>query len=112
MKAYRILTLLAASSLGVALLLVAQGPINTGSDTVARPKKGSTTTTTEPEEKEQPKIPSSYKKGKELPEGVPTFSTDATTVTVDVAVMDSKGRFIPKIPEGNFRILEDNVPQK
>jgi VWFA-related protein len=27
-------------------------------------------------------------------------------------VLDNKGHFIPGIPPGNFRILEDNVPQK
>ena len=31
---------------------------------------------------------------------------------VDVSVLDNKGRFIPNIPKGNFRILEDDVPQK
>ncbi len=31
---------------------------------------------------------------------------------MDVAVLDNKGRFIPNIPRGNFRILEDNVPQQ
>ena len=33
-------------------------------------------------------------------------------VTLDVAVMDNKGHFIPGIPPGNFRVLEDNVPQQ
>ena len=33
-------------------------------------------------------------------------------VTLDVAVIDNKGHFIPGIPPGNFRILEDNVPQQ
>jgi VWFA-related protein len=33
-------------------------------------------------------------------------------VTLDVAVVDNKGHFIPGIPGGNFRILEDNVPQQ
>ena len=37
---------------------------------------------------------------------------NATTVTVDVAVVDDKGHFIPNIPQGNFRILEDNAPQR
>lgn len=41
-----------------------------------------------------------------------TFKSDVTTVTVDVAVLDNRGRFIPGIPRDNFRILEDNVPQK
>src|ERR1019366_954040 len=40
------------------------------------------------------------------------FKTDVDTVTVDVAIIDNKGRFIPGIPKGNFRILEDNVPQQ
>jgi len=110
MKASRIILLVLASSLSVALVVVAQGPKSGGSETVARPKKGSTTSA--PEEKEQSKIPSQYKKDKGLPEGVATYSTDAVTVTVEVSVRDNKGNFIPNIPQGNFRILEDNVPQK
>ena len=27
-------------------------------------------------------------------------------------MLDNKGHFIPNIPRGNFRILEDNVPQQ
>jgi VWFA-related protein len=106
------LALIPAFSLCVVLLMQAQqGPKTTGSETVARPKKGGAPTPAEPE---QEKIPSKFGKAKEkgLPEGVPTFSTDATTVSVDVAVLDNKGHFIPKIPKGNFRILEDNVPQQ
>ena len=91
----------------------AQGPKKESSETVARPrKKGSSTTG---EESELPKIPSRTMKKEgeaKLPEGVATFRSDATTVSVDVAVIDNKGRFIPKIPGGNFRVLEDNVPQK
>ncbi|MGH9631629.1 MAG: VWA domain-containing protein, partial [Bryobacteraceae bacterium] len=34
-----------------------------------------------------------------------------TTVDLEVAVLDNKGNFIPNIPQGNFRILEDGVPQ-
>ena len=41
-----------------------------------------------------------------------TFSTDATTVTVDVAVEDAKGHFIPKLDKSYFRVSEDNVPQQ
>ena len=110
MKGSRIILLVLASSLGAALIVVAQGPKSGGSETVARPKKGSTTTAPEPPE--QSKIPSQFKKGKDLPEGVVTYSTDAVTVTVDVSVLDNKGHFIPNIPAGNFRVLEDNVPQK
>lgn len=84
-----------------------QGPANEKTESVAkpRPKKG------EAAEPEQEKIPSKYKvKEGAVPEG-PSFRSDATTVTVDVSVLDNKGNFIPKIPQGNFRILEDGVPQ-
>ena len=46
------------------------------------------------------------------PVNVPVFRTDANTVSVDVAVLDNKDRFIPKMTKSNFRILEDNVPQQ
>jgi VWFA-related protein len=110
MKYLRVVAVLSACSLGFVVFSRAQGPNNSGSETVARPKKGSTSTPA-PEE-EQPKIPSKFSKKENLPEGVPTFSTDAVTVTVDVSVLDNRGHFIPKIPKGNFRILEDNVPQQ
>jgi VWFA-related protein len=74
---------------------------------VARPRKKDSA---QPEP-EQTKIPSKLQK-KDLPADLPTFKSDVTTVTVDVAVLDNKGRFIPGIPKGNFRILEDNVPQQ
>ncbi len=120
MKALRIVTPLLAGSLGLALLLVAQGPSNQNGETVARPKKGSTTPTPADSpapdvapDKEQTKIPSQYNnKGKELPQGIATFSSEVTNITVEAAVLTSNGQFIPKIPEANFRILEDNVPQK
>ncbi len=91
----------------------AQGPKKEGSETVARPRKKGAAGEPAPEP-EQPKIPSKLnKKGQvELPEGVPTFRSDALSVNVDVAVIDNKGRFIPNIPPGNFRIIEDAVPQK
>jgi len=118
MKASRISLLVLAGSLSAALVVVAQGPVSSGSETVARPKKGSATDSTAgstaapAETPEQSKIPSRFKKGKDLPEGVATYSTDAVTVTVDVSVLDNKGHFIPNIPAGNFRVLEDNIPQK
>ena len=118
MKASRISLLVLAGSLSAALVVVAQGPVTGGSETVARPKKGAATSSTDgpaaapAEAPAQSKIPSQFKKGKELPEGVATYSTDAVTVTVDVSVLDNKGHFIPNIPAGNFRVLEDNVPQK
>ncbi len=107
------------------------GPQTTNNDSVAKPKRKpqapppddkdidttpaesappSTTTTTE-----APRIPSEYKRpkpGETAPADSPTFRSNATTVSVDVAVLDDKNRFIPKIPAGNFRILEDGVPQQ
>jgi len=113
MKASRVIPLVLASALSATLVVVAQGPKSGGSETVARPKKGTSTSPNTPAEPaDQSKIPSQYKKNKELPEGVATYTTDAVTVTVDVSVLDNKGHFIPNIPNGNFRLLEDNVPQK
>jgi VWFA-related protein len=88
------------------------GPKKESGETVAKPRKKSSPDA--PPEPELQKIPSKLnKKGQvDLPEGVPTFRTDTTSVNVDVAVLDNKGRFIPNIPAGNFRILEDNVPQQ
>jgi VWFA-related protein len=61
-----------------------------------------------------PKIPSKLKKDpNKTPTGdVAQFKSDVDVVTLDVAVVDNKGHFIPGIPGGNFRILEDNVPQQ
>ncbi len=110
MRASRLLLLVLAGSLSVALVMVAQGPKNDASETVARPRKGPAGTPAETPEKS--KIPSEFKKNKGLPEGVATYTTDAVTVTVDVSVLDNKGNFIPNIPANRFRVLEDNVPQK
>lgn len=93
----------------VGVLSAQQGPKPESSETVARPRKKA-----EEAPVEQKKIPSRMKKNTEgvTPAGGPTFRSDVNTVNVDVAVLDNKGRFIPRIPPGNFRILEDNVPQK
>ncbi|MBZ5607802.1 MAG: VWA domain-containing protein [Acidobacteriia bacterium] len=89
----------------------AQGPGSQSSETVARPKKKDAPAAAE--STEQPKIPSKFtRKDKDAPEGLPTFRSDVNTVQLDVAVMDNKGHFIPNIPRGNFRVLEDNVPQQ
>lgn len=62
---------------------------------------------------DEPKIPSKFsKKNKDVSPDTPTFSTDVTTVQLDVAVLDNKGKFLPGIPKDRFRVLEDNVPQQ
>jgi VWFA-related protein len=109
MKALRLIAILSICSLGVVYLSRAQqGPNSKGSETVAKPRKKG-----EAAEPEQPKIPSKFgKKDADAAGDTPVFRTDVNTVSVDVAVLDNKGHFIPKIPQGNFRILEDNVPQQ
>jgi Ca-activated chloride channel homolog len=89
-----------------------QGPGPSGSETKAKSRK-KTPDGAPVEEPKQEKVESKFKKkeGDTLPEGLPTFKSDVATVNVDVAVLDKNGRFIPNIPRGNFRVLEDGVPQ-
>ncbi|MBX9601687.1 MAG: VWA domain-containing protein [Bryobacteraceae bacterium] len=97
----------------VDLLPAQQGPRTGTSETVAKPRKKGAGDAPAPDE-EQPKIPSKFgkkKEGEPAPDSV-TFRADALTVNVDVAVLDNKGNFIPGLPRGNFRILEDGVPQQ
>src|SRR5205814_4057705 len=103
----------------VAMLVVAglvigqtQGPLKDPGNTVSRPRKA-------PDkdgkvEEDLPKIPSKLKRDPaKTPQGdVAKFKSDVDIVTLDVAVVDNKGNFIPGIPAGNFRVLEDNVPQQ
>jgi VWFA-related protein len=116
MKVFRNTALVAALSLSAGALYLAaqQGPQSQSSETVARPKKKDTSgndAATAPDT-DLPKIPSKFNTKDKPPEGLPTFKSDVTTVQVDVAVLDNKGRFIPKIPRGNFRVLEDGAPQQ
>jgi VWFA-related protein len=114
MRPWKLYTLCAAALLVLAGLLIAQeqGPIRNPGTTVARPRKPA-----DEEKKEDDsapaKIPSHYSK-KDKPDvgNLPQFSTNVDVVTLDVAVMDNKGHFIPGIPPDKFRILEDNVPQQ
>lgn len=112
MRSFKSLVIVAVVCLltGIFLAGAQQGPGSQSSETVAKPRKKDTGSQPDADE---PKIPSKFsKKDKDVPEGLPTFKSDVTTVQVDVAVLDNKGRFIPKIPRGNFRILEDTVPQQ
>ncbi|HXP86563.1 MAG TPA: VWA domain-containing protein [Bryobacteraceae bacterium] len=119
MKALSVIATALVCGLGLTMFLEAQGPGPSGSETVGRRKGTSNAGSNTPAagtpaaEPDQPKIPSKFsKKDGDLPEGVPTFSTDAITVTVDTAVLDNRGHFIPKIPKSYFRVVEDNVPQQ
>jgi VWFA-related protein len=88
-----------------------EGPQPQTSDSVAKPKNKPADAATPTD---QPAIPSEYKRSKDAPSpaDTPTFRSNATTVNVDVAVMDDHNHFIPKIPQGAFRVLEDGVPQQ
>ncbi len=87
-----------------------EGPQPQSSETVAKPRQQEKT---EEAPKDQQKIPSEYKKQKDgQTEEAPVFRADATTVSVPIAVLDNKGRFIPNIPQSYFRVLEDGVPQQ
>lgn len=105
------------SALFLALTLVqslwaqGQGPIRPSTGTVARPRPDADTAKPPAEEE---KIDSRYKRNTDedvIEEGA-SFRSDVLTVDVPVAVLDNRGRFIPNIPPGNFRVLEDGVPQK
>ena len=127
--------LFAASAvlLGLLAALPAQeGPGSVGSETVARPRRPAvsetpsatpapapTTATPTPAQpgpsENLPKIPSRLaprpKTGADAGPASATFSSDASLVTVDVAVLDNKSNFVPNLPRPVFRVLEDNVPQ-
>ncbi|MEO7652513.1 MAG: VWA domain-containing protein, partial [Bryobacteraceae bacterium] len=108
MKKFVLLSIFAMTA-AMFLLYGQEGPKRDARDTVAKPRKKDGS----PSEPEQPKIPSKLSR-KDSPElgQIASFRTETNVVSVDVAVLDNKGRFIPNIPRGNFRILEDNVPQQ
>jgi VWFA-related protein len=85
-----------------------EGPKKDVGETVAKPRKKDGGDTN------LPPIPSKLgnKNKAEVPEGTPSFKVETNVVSVDVAVLDNKGHFIPNIPRGNFRIMEDSVPQQ
>jgi Ca-activated chloride channel family protein len=112
MRPSRIFLMCAVAQLAAAGLLIGQeqGPVRDPSTTVARPKKADADKNAG--ESDLPKIPSRLKKDNVELGNLPGFKSNVDMVTVDVAVVDNKGHFIPGIPSGNFRVLEDNVPQK
>jgi VWFA-related protein len=110
MRSWKLDALFAAALLAWPGVMAAQdGPVRDSGPAVARPKKPDTGNTPEPD---LPKIPSRLKKDAVPAGDIPTFKSDVDVVTLDVAVLDGKGHFIPQIPSASFRILEDNVPQK
>jgi Ca-activated chloride channel homolog len=113
MRSWKLIAFCGTALLTLTGLLVGQdqGPNREPGPTVARPRKSDTGNTNP--DSDLPPIPSKLSKKNETDTtGLATFKSDVDVVTVDVAVLDNKGRFIPGIPGGNFRVLEDNVPQQ
>src|SRR5882724_4640250 len=101
------------AALGLIVGLWAQeGPQQQSSETVAKPRKKGDSKPADTDPGNLPKIPSKLgPKVKDEAGTDATFKAETNIVNVDVAVLDNRGVPIPKIPRGNFRILEDNVPQ-
>lgn len=118
MRKRKLVSLLLGGALlaGFSVVSAWQGPAPKSSETVARPKKKASPDAPPEEQAPKPgdKVESVFKKkpGEQMPTNLPTFKSDVATVQVDVAVLDKNGRFIPGIPRGNFRVLEDGVPQQ
>src|SRR5437868_6296543 len=116
MRSWKILVLCGAVLITLAGFLIGQeqGPNRDPGATVARPrKKDAGGNPNAADSSELPKITSKLsKKGETDATGLATFKSDVEVVSVDVAILDNKGHFIPGIPAGNFRVLEDNVPQQ
>ena len=89
-----------------------EGPQTQSTDSVAKPKKPAADDSAPAPDKVP--IPSEFKKAKDAAAAgdVPTYRSTATTVSVDVSVIDDHNNFVPKIPQGYFRVLEDGVPQQ
>ena len=110
----RFIILIGLLMLFMSSLAQAQGPIGT---TPRRPGTGTRSPGTIPGPGGVPDSPTNFppvenRAPRRTLEQQPLFTADTNAVTVDIAVIDNKGQFIPGIPAGNFQILEDGVPQK
>ena len=114
MRLRQISILCATALLALAGLSIAQdqGPVQGPGNTVAKPKNPPPDSTGSAPGTDLPKIPSQYKKDKIDVGNLQTFKTNVDIVSLDVAVLNNKGQFIPGIQPSYFRVLEDNVPQQ
>ncbi len=122
-RPFLLTSLLAGALLAGSVVIVAKGnpqdgPVQGGSgstDSVARPRtKPAQPNSDTPTDDSSAPIPSKLKPNKNNKEddASASFQVEANLVTVDVSVVDNRDHFIPNIPKGNFRILEDDVPQQ
>ncbi len=103
-RIYIVIVILALCG-GMALLAQRTGPITGGPRQVPGPTAPPADT-----REELPQIETRPRQ--DIPGETAVFTTETNLVTVDIAVVDNQGNFIPKIPGGNFQILEDGVPQQ
>ena len=103
---------LAATLLSTTPAVAQDGPLPQSNDTVAKPRKPNSDSN--PANPDDAPIPSKLSPKNKTPgdDASANFEVNTNLVTVDVSVLDNRGHFIPNIPRGNFRILEDNVPQQ
>src|SRR5579862_5701374 len=101
-------TALALGTLLPSYAFAQEAPASQNSDSVAKPRKPAAEA---PPPDEAP-IHTEYKKSKDIPKDTPTFHSNATTVSVDVSILDNQNHFIPGLSQDKFRILEDGVPQQ
>ncbi len=66
-----------------------------------------------PKKKDEPPPPPPPERPKKI-ENMPNYSisVDVPLVNVDVSVITKDGQFVPGLKEGNFKVMEDGVPQK
>ena len=60
---------------------------------------------------QQQKPPKAPDQQKEKPQGEFALSVEVPLVSVDVVITDNNGTFLSGLQKGNFRVLEDGVPQ-
>ena len=103
MRPWTLIVLCGTALLTLAGLLVGQeqGPNRDPGATVARPRRPDSSNTTP--DADLPPIPSKLSKKNETDTtGLATFKSDVEVVSVDAAVLDNQGRFIPGIPRRQF----------
>jgi Ca-activated chloride channel homolog len=106
--------LFSAAALGLIAALWAQDNAGTSSETVAKPRKSTSSDSGNSSGDSQAPIPSklSPKAAKGNDETADaSFKSESNLVNVDVQVIDPHGNPIPGITRDKFRILEDNAPQ-
>ena len=114
-------SVIAGALLAGSIVLIAKGnpqdgPVQTGSgstESVAKPRTKPPQPSDDSTPDDNAPIPSKLKPNiHKDDDATASFQVEANLVNIDVSVVDNRDHFIPNIPKGNFRILEDDVPQQ